>query len=247
MARRTDIPPYEIMRQRAADKAAASGESVSTTPSEPVTPVGAGPSPWWVGATVPIVLRIPRGLAALSILGLLLLVMLAYWVGASRGRSAAQQAISERNPDASALAGTRGVGHVSISRAQDAGQGAGDAAAGGTEEAEQQVVQTTFDERRERGLNYFRLVKTSREEGEQIAVFMAQAQIDIQLVLVDNDRSCIVYAVERGFRGDELSSDARRQHESHLRALGNQWKQLGSGHSNFGTMIPERYSGPGSG
>ncbi|XAL99253.1 hypothetical protein OT109_16935 [Phycisphaeraceae bacterium D3-23] len=245
MARRSDIPPYEIMRQRAADKAAAASRPAA--PTEPAPPVGAGPSPWWVGATVPIVLRVPRGLAALSILGLLLLVILSYWVGSARGRSAAQQQIADANPDASALAGPRGVGHVSISREQDAGEGPGDASAGDGADSEPQVVQTTFDERRERGLNYFRLVKTSREEGEQIAVFMAQAQIDIQLVLVENDRSCIVYAVERGFRGDELNSDARRQHESHLRALGNQWKQLGSGHSNFGTMIPERYSGPGSG
>ncbi|MFI4859321.1 MAG: hypothetical protein ACIAXF_01430 [Phycisphaerales bacterium JB063] len=245
MARRSDIPPYEIMRQRAADKAAAASGPAAA--SDPPTPVGAGPSPWWVGATVPIVLRIPRGLAVLSILGLLLLVMLAYWVGTARGRSAAQQQIAQGNPDAAVLAGPRGVGRVSITSEQDAVDGPGASQAGDGGPSPQQVVQTTFEERRERGLNYFRLVKTSREEGEQIAAFMAQAQIDIQLVLEDNERSCVVYAVERGFRGDELNSDARRQHESHLRALGNQWKQLGSGHSNFGTMIPERYSGPGSG
>ena len=189
---------------------------------------------------VPVVV----GLAVVVLAGLLLVMVLAYWVGSARGRGAAEAAYEARQGAGVGVPGPRGVGDISISRPQDPpavapgpGQVAGDPAGG-------QVVEPTYAEQRERGLNYFRLVATSREEGEEIAQFMASARIDIQLVLIDNDRSCIVYAVERGFRSDELNSDARRQHESHLRALGNQWRELGSGHSNFNTMIPERYQGP---
>lgn len=244
MAPRGNIPPYEIMRRRGSE-----GPASADAPAEPAASTGSRSeaSPWWVGATVPVVLRLSRGMAVLIVVGLLGLLVLAYWVGASRGRSAAEARFAEQLEGNGGVGGPRGVGQISVSRQPEPGGTGGN---GGSDASDDPpgptVVETSYTERRERGLNYFRLVYTSREEGEQIAAFLAQARIDTQLVLVDNDRSCIVYAVDRGFRGDELNSDARRQHESHLRALGNQWRELGSGHSNFNTMIPERYSGPGS-
>ena len=242
MSRRSDIPPYEIMRQQRLAEQASSKKAERVEPVDSADP-GLGPSPWWVGASVPIVLRIPRGLAVLCGVGLLLLLVLAYWVGASRGWSAAQSELADQQTDRATQGGTRGVGAVSISRLSEGEQEQGSSDSGDAGPVE---IHTSLDERRERGLNYFRLVRTSREEGEQIAAFMAQAQIDIQLVLLDNDERCIVYSVERGFRSDERNSDARRQHESHLRALGNQWRALGSGrsHSNFNTMILDLYEGP---
>lgn len=257
MARRGDIPPYEIMRQRG--KAAAAPEPVDQEQPGPAStektrwiPEGlfeGGPADWLAslkGAwAVPIALRVPRGLAVVVLVGLLLLMALAYWVGSARGRGAAEAAYEARLDAGAGVPGPRGMGGISISTQQEPPASAGAGGSGGAADpGGGPRVEPTYDDPRERGLNYFRLVATSPEEGREIAQFMAQARIDTHLYLVDNSGLCIVYAVERGFRSDELNSDARRQHESHLRALGNQWRELGSGHSNFATMIPERYDGP---
>lgn len=243
MARRDEIPPYEIMRQRAASGGAAPKPREASTLGDGGRRSG---SPWWVGASSPLVLRLPRGLAALAVLGLLLVVVLAYWVGASRGKSAAEAAYAQQQGQTGGVIGPRGVGGISVSRAGGPGgsQGNGEAGAGGSGGEPVQEVVTTFSEQRERGLNYFRLVYTSREEGEAMAEFMARNGIDIQLVLVDNDRSCIAYAVDRGFRSDERDSDARRYYESQLKELGDLWKQRGSGNSGFSTAYLELYKGP---
>ncbi len=241
MARRDDIPPYEIMRQRSAGGGAVPGPRTSEPSAKSSR---SGGSPWWVGASSPLVLRLPRGLAALAVLGLLLVIVLAYWVGASRGRSAAEAAYAQQQAQAGGIVpGPRGVGAVSVSRAGGPG-GNGEAGENGNGTESPQEVVTTFTERRERGLNYFRLIYTSREEGEAMAEFMARNGIDIQLVLVDNDRSCIAYAVDRGFRSDERDSDARRYYESQLKELGDLWKQRGSGNSGFSTAYLELYKGP---
>jgi len=258
MARRGEIPPYEIMRQRG--KASPPAVEVNEDDAADLpqaermrwVPEGlfaGGPGEWLTSLkdawAVPIALRVPRGLAAAVGVGLLLLMVLAYWVGSARGRGAAEAAFEARLETGVGVPGPRGMGGITISTPETASEPVGDGGGDGAgDPAEGPRVEPTYDDPRERGLNYFRLVATSPEEGREIAQFMAQARIDTHLYLVDNSGLCIVYAVERGFRSDELNSDARRQHESHLRALGNQWRELGSGHSNFATMIPERYDGP---
>ena len=233
------------MRLRAASGTPAPDGDPSPAVAKPILSAGLL---GWAGASSPIVLRLPRGLAVLLVLGLLLLIMMAYWVGASRGRAAADAAYAQSQAVVVGSAGPRGVGEITIYRPSEppAGGGRGSGGGGADEPGADPVqpVRTTFDDRRERGLNYFRLVVTSREEGEGIADFMARNGIDIQLVLVDNDRSCIVYAVDRGFRSDERDSDARLYYESKLKELGDLWRQQGSGYSGFSTAYLELYKGP---
>jgi len=237
MARRDHIPPYEIMRSRgergvpgdvSGDHDAGGGQDSAAAPSS-------GKAPWWVGSAAPLVLRVPRGLAVAGIAGLLLLVILAYWVGKSRGRSLEQQAQAQVEGPQTGV-GSQRPGSVYESRTQRPGPEAAT-----TDDPPE--IRTHQAEKREQGLNYFRLATIDPEEGRQIAEFMAAAGIDIQLNIDENRGRCVVYAVERGFRANELDSDERRALQSDLMRLGRLWKQQRSGNTDFNSMQPERYNG----
>lgn len=242
MARRNQIPPYEIMRHGSGAKGigvSSSGvaddaeQDESQSSLEGVGDARRGKAPWWVGSASPLVLRLPRGVAVAVVAGIFLVVVMAYWVGKSRGQSIEKDAQKQAQTIGTRVGSPR-PGGIYISQAGETDGGGG---------SQPSTVQTYREEKRENGLNYFRLATTDVEEGTLLAEFMAAAGIDIQLVIDENKGRCVVYVVERGFRPNELSSDARRDLESRLLSLGRLWKQQRSGNNDFTSMQPEKYTG----
>ena len=235
MPKRDQTPPYEIMRSKsrpsARTSAVADAQDQASDPDESAQPEGGSTAvsgrrpPWWVGSTAPVVLRLPRGLAALSVAGLLLLIVIAYWVGAVRGAAAVKT-----GPDELGIGDRPAPGWF---EAQQKGYG-------GPEVGVPEKPVTA--ERREPGLNYMRLIESSKKDCEALAEFFGAREVAIQLVPVNNGKTWVAYAVKRGYRRDELKSESRKLYEQQLRSLGRQWKQNGGG-TDLSTMYFDRYDG----
>lgn len=212
MPKRDYTPPYEIMRgssnapQGDASDSTASSQHATDPPSTPTAK-----APWWVGSSSPIVLRLPKGLAVLAVVGLLLLIVVAYSVGSARGAASAKpelvQAIGER------------TGPAGWFEAED------DAYEGPVERPPEKVI---LDERREPGLWYLRLMTSTPEDCRRLAEFMHSRGVAIQLVMRDNGRS-VAYAIDRGYRTDEKDSEAAQHYLGWMRQRGREWKLRNGG------------------
>ena len=230
MPKRDSTPPYEIMRSRSA--APGSGASGDSGVSEPVQrqeesiPRPPGRAPWWVGSASPLVLRVPRGIAILSVAGLLLVIVVAYMVGSIRGAAAAKP-----DPIEAGLGERTGPNGFFVSPEDD---------------FDREEVEVPEDallvERREPGLNYMQLITSTREDCEKLARFFGARGVAIQLVPVHNKGLWVAYAVKRGYRSDEMGSESRQRYEDMLRSIGRQYKQ--SGGVDLSTMLFNRYDGP---
>jgi hypothetical protein len=177
------------------------------------------------------VLRVPRGLAAVIVLGLFLLIVLAYWVGSARGSAATRAELTERGAVAGAP-GPREAPPISVSQESPP-------SAAGTGEPVQRVEQ----ERRRPGLNYLQLQTGGRDEGQRLAEFMADKGVQIQLVETAGGE-WVVFAVDRGYRADELNSESCVAYKRKLMDLGRAWKRHnGNRGSDLNTMLFTRFDG----
>ena len=234
MAKRDQTPPYEIMRSRggASGSGAPVGEVESGSPvvtEKDSIPRPPGRAPWWVGSASPLVLRVPRGVAIMCVAGLLLVIVLAYWVGSMRGAAGARP-----EPDEPGLGERTGPNGFFESPDDDY--------AGPKVDVPEDVLTA---ERREPGLNYMQLITSTREDCEKLARFFGARGVAIQLVPVHNKGLWVAYAVKRGYRSDEMGSESQKRYEQMLRSLGRQWKQSNSGRgTDLSTMIFNRYDGP---
>lgn len=243
MARRDQTPPYEIMRSRQPGGASGVGPSGSSglpseggpsmpvpNASEPATTTP-GRAPWWVGSSAPLVLRVPRGLALLAVVGVLGVIVLAYLVGSARGAASAKP-----DPEDASLGERSGPDGYFVS-SED-----------GYEGTEIDVPGDALTaERREPGLNYMRLIQSNEADCRKLAEFFGSRGVAIQLVLVNNARSCIAYAVKRGYRGDELDSESCKRYRQQLLSIGQQWKiQNGNRGTDLSTMYFELYNPRGN-
>ncbi len=234
MAKRDQTPPYEIMRSRGGPAGGSTpvGEVDSETPAvneRESIPRPPGRAPWWVGSASPLVLRVPRGLAVLSVLGLLLVLVVAYWVGSMRGAASAKPEVVEAG-----LGQRVGPDGFFISPEDD------------YKGPEVDVPEDALTvERREPGLNYMQLITSTKADCEKLARFFGARGVAIQLVPVHNKGLWVAFAVKRGYRSDEMGSESQVRYEQMLRSLGRQWKQSNSGRgSDLSTMIFNRYDGP---
>lgn len=234
MGKRDHTPPYEIMRSRggaSGGSASTGGEVEGDSASPAVTekdsiPRPPGRAPWWVGSASPLVLRLPRGVAVLSVVGLLLLIVVAYGVGSIRGAAGAQ-------PEASGP----GMGERIVSNGFF--ESPDDDYAGPEVDVPEDALMA---EQREPGLNYMQLITSTREDCEKLARFFGARGVAIQLVPVHNKGLWVAYAVKRGYRADEMGSESQQRYEQMLKSLGRQYKQ--SGGTDLATMIFNRYDGP---
>lgn len=224
--RRGNRAPYEIMGTvtRGAASAPVDEPEVSYEreyPSERRSGIWWGA---WQGASVPVILRVPRGFAVLGAFGVLGLIVLAYWVGYSRGSNAA--AIG---PDGSQVVlrddRVPRVGRVIEMRSSAAGAGthdASDVAGGGA---------VTDGDPRRIGLNYLILARFPRilhDEAVRLSRFLEEAGVETAVVSSDTGELFHVVGL-RGFTTEEYRAGRHHGYMDQMRRLGRQWKSHNNG------------------
>ena len=254
-ARRDKIPPYEIMGPRGrlagrgarhdseaggegADGPEPSGWRISwvTDRSESGEGAASGPAAWWAwsGAGVPIILRVPRGVAIAAAVGLLGLLVLAYWVGYERGDAAAAQRVRAE--------------YTGSGPAPDAPPAPNRGAAGGPTGAPEPnpaggttAAPDTADPR-QAGLNYFVVASYPRDHAERCARFLASRGVETVIGSANNDGLHAVWVVERGFTADQYGGAAYTEFKRRLRELGRAWRRFNDGQGDaFETMTTYKY------
>lgn len=238
--RRDNTPPYEIMGHH------------------PVQPQvsGRGPRPgggfrsgfgsgvggfgrslldaWQAGASEPLLLRVPRGMAVSLLAGLLGLLILAYWVGYSRGGSVAEKRVTAIYEPA-----LNGAGRVPPSRP---------GALQGTESRAPLTGPMTRGrvDRRTPGLNYLVLASCPPKEAQRLQAFLAERQVDVMVGPRNNKGLCQVIAL-RGFtRQQYRDTDEKTRFMVRMRALGRDWKSSNKGKGDdLSSMYYDKYDPPG--
>jgi len=226
--RRDHIPPYEIMGRP-------SGES----PKAPVPPIKTSRpavADWMQSWQEPVILRVPRGLALLILLGVLGLIVLAYAVGHSRGDAAGVARLEQQWKDESAWSRPRlpprVAGGATSASSSDAPKALGEG-----------VGVAPKDDFRTPGQNYFVLAHYPDQRAQALAAFLETYGVEIALVSGHNTRLAKVVAL-RGFSREALTSEERRDYESRLRRLGREWKAANDGKGkDLSDLYLERYEG----
>lgn len=234
--RRDNTPPFEIMGSR---------------PSSPQAP-GRGPRPgsgfgagiggffrsiadaWHSSASEPITLRVPRGMVLALMGGLLGLLILSYWVGHSRGGSAAEKRVTEMYQPA--LDGTGRVppqGRIEAnSDTSDTGQGADSGVS-----AQRDL--------RIRGRNYLILALSPQDEAQRLQAFLAERGVDVMVGPRNNKGLCQVIALN-GFTREQIrDTDADDRYRTRLQAYGREWKTSNKGKGDdLSSMYYQKYEPP---
>ncbi len=202
----------------------------------------AGGTPWWVGSSAPIVLRVPRGLAVVICLALVGLIVLAYFVGVVRGSSGLEARVNtavevellQASQHGMAPPDVRGSKQI-IGRKEDTGVSG---AKPGTESPR---------DPRKPGLNYMVLATLPGPDAIPLVDFLRDNGVETILVSVTvrGSEQVKVVAVNKGFEGAELNSQARGEYQSMLRTLGRAWKRHNGNRGDaLGTMYFDKYVPP---
>ncbi len=223
--RRDNTPPYEIMGKQ---------------PAQPQAP-GRGPRPgggarsgfggfsrsmmdaWRNGASEPLLLRVPRGMALCLLAGLLGLLILSYWVGYSRGDSAAEKRMTEiYEPNLD------GADRVPPTRLRGS-EGPTNTDSGASGQISFQRTGAPNADPRAVGLNYLVLATCPLEEAQRLQRFMAGRQVDVMIGLGNNKglhRVIVLKGITPQQYGDK---DFRERILAPMRALGRDWKAFNKG------------------
>ncbi len=240
-ARRKDsTPPFEIMGP-------SFHEPQVSKPVQQVEPdmqsapgtveSAAATGPWWGGSGMPIVLRLPRGMAVLMIVGVLLLLLLAYWVGFTRGQGAAERHL-DRQLQAEMELNRRTYRRLLPVLSEDQPVMI-------MPETENSPEITTMSDSREMGLNYMVLARYQPDEAARLAEFLLSQGVATVLDPVQNGRFYLVIAVNQGFSADQLSSGQRREYEAWLKEIGiSWWRYNGNKGDKLETMYFDKYERP---
>lgn len=241
--RRDNTPPYEIMGNRP------SVPQASGRGPRPRSSAGAGISgffesiadTWRSGASEPLTLRVPRGMAVAMLAGLLGLLVLAYWVGYSRGDSAADKRVraeyepaladdGRAPPERSVTAPGTGPG----SRINATNNGPGTASA-----------PVTQSDPRVKGNNYLILALYPEEEARRLKAFLAQRQVEVMVGPRNNKGLCQVIALNGFTREQVRDTDAAERFLTKMRALGRDWKAANDNRGDdLASMYYDKYQPP---
>lgn len=223
--RSTNVPPYEVMKDTQGSSAV---QELETDPSESASrSLEREPSsvPWGVKARPALVVRIPRGYVWLFATGLLAIVVLAYWIGSSRGYRLAKREISslehwmtDHPSDTPLVTGTTPGGAMVTYAPGPSGH----------------------TELRQPGLHYFVLADYPKTEARRLVQFLRENRVDSAAYGAHNGGLMRVVAL-RGLNADQLTNEARRQFEQQLRTLGRRWKDLHRGASDLADLQLQRY------
>ncbi len=221
-ARRHDnTPPYEIMGSTA-NKPQASGRG--PRPGSGIGGFGRSVvEAWRDGANEPLLLRVPRGMALCILGGLLGLLFLSYWVGYSRGWSAAEKdvtAIYEPNLD--------GAGRIPPSR-PGVTSGTNTTDSGSSGQLSGQRSTTAGTDPRIPGMNYLVLAIYPYDEARRLQTFMAGREVEVMLGPRNNKGLCQVITL-RGFSRQQFrDTDEAERFRTRLQGLGRDWKAANNG------------------
>lgn len=224
--RRRDIPPYEIMRPggREARKQPASAWRAPRRAED--APAEGGPTTLgdWLTGGEPVVLRLPKGVALLIAAGVLLLILVAYWVGHARGGAAADARYQER---AEALNQTRPSGPMPVILEPDSRI---------VNPPNTAVPAGSVYDTRVKGLNYLILAQYPEAEAQRLHAFLAERGVETLVTSSDNARLFLVVGAE-GYQ----SPSAGKTYQDTLRRLGREWKSDGRGGDDLSTMWWKKY------
>ncbi len=231
---RDNKPPYEIMGQRpVTPQAPGRGPRPGAGPGAGLGGVGRSLiEAWRTGASEPMVLRVPRGVAVGLLAGLVGLLVLSYWVGYSRGDSSAQRRVrAEYEP---ALTDS---GRVPPPRYRSDGAGTG--VQGGA------ISPQGYDDPRVPGRNYLVLALYPPDEARRLQAFLAGRQVDVMVGLRNNKELSQVIALNGFTREQMRDSDAEETFKAKLRGLGREWKAANGGKGDdLSSMYFDRYEPP---
>ncbi len=249
MRRRNSPSPYEVMTspQYADDKptddpVAAHPRSVAAPPPETIEH-GVGTAGWWAswwGQTQhPVVLRLPKGQAALLGLVFFLMILLAYWVGVMRGYRSGQ-----REPSLQSVIATEALPDTRSSSPPVAlpdDPATRDRPTRAAHLGDFSPVARVQSDPRQVGLNYFVLAHYPKEDAHRLVQFLANEGVPAAGFGKHGKNRYQVVALE-GFHKDELDSSDYNQYKQKLLRLGHVWHSRGLG-PNFSGIFPALYNG----
>jgi len=234
-ARRHDnTPPYEIMGSTA-NKPQASGRG--PRPGSGIGGFGRSViDAWRDGASEPLLLRVPRGMALCLLAGFLGLLFLSYWVGHSRGWSAGEREMTakyEPNLDGAERTPPTRTGAFQGSETTDSGvsgQVSGQRPAG------------VVTDQRTPGTNYLVLAIYPYDEARRLQTFLAGREVEVMLGPRNNKGLCQVIT-QRGFTRQQFrDTNEAEKFRTRLQAFGRDWKAANSGKGDdLSSMYYEKY------
>lgn len=216
----------------------------------PLSPPPASPASLGLHRHIPSALgggrivRVPIGYAWLAGAGVVMIVILTYVMGYSRGeqagRSSLDSAMAERLQADELLRGTTDPLNAPLGQGGDArpptradrdeaaGESKASAAAGGAGDP------------RQPGLNYFTLMHAKKAGAERFIDFCRERGLDAHAVPVNNGRSFQVIVLP-GHAGSERSSEAVKRLEQQITRVSSQWREQTR---EVLRPYPAKYAGP---
>lgn len=168
---------------------------------------------WRTRAQQTIVLRVPTGLAAMAGLATLLMLVLAYWAGHTRGGRDVQMHVGQSDVDSVQY---HPINSAADDRQMDVQPYFPDPSVV-PQNAQTEVVA------RKLGYNYFVLAHYPQVEAQHLVDFLSRHGVDAAAFKPHNRRLFQVVAL-RGFRREEINGTVRQEYEQKLRQLGRTWK-----------------------
>lgn len=241
-------PPYEVMgdlaRRRASGRRPGGTDEAEAEPdpsasaAETTAEAGdsAGPSgaarlwQWAASRGAPLTLRVPRGLAAAVVTGVLGLLVLAWWVGYVQGEHAAETRF-ERGLQGQAARMQQGPPTDAGGAA--AGSARGEQVSGGAGQSTAATGDGPLGQNaREAGLNYDVLLTCDLNRARDLAAFYRSRGVAIHLENLDNNRAQ-VWVVGQGYRPSALASDNRPKDPSYIERVIELGKQYARQHEGI--------------
>lgn len=270
-------PPFEVMRTRVNQPArsyAPTATSQEATASPRSLPADASrdasvDGDWLSQARQPFVLRLPRGQAAAIVGAMLLLIVLAYGVGHTRGVRIGEEAVrsqmgelSEAVPLLPEDAGRSGSGSPTLTVGSGTGtatisngtrttmaqaspeHGSGSAqfvSSGQAAEANQGAsIRRASADPREPGLNYFVLAHYPIEDAARLKKFLEQQGVPCVILSTGRSDQYQVQALN-GFLREELDSREFNVFREKLIRLGFIWKREHRGPTDLSGAYPQLF------
>ncbi len=213
----------------------------------------------------PIILRLPRGLAVMLVLLLVVAVTVAFMVGRSQGYRAGQALTQQptaigpmpgnvgvpmgttgttsgaQGTTGSSTVGTPGRSTTGTPPGTTSGTTSSGTATGATAAGQVQIVELPGSaDARVKGLNYF-VQNESDAMARRLVQFLWINGVEAQAVERHNGRFQVIFL--EGFDRAEISSSRKREYERVLKQLGKAWKAQTPGASDLEQIYLDRYDG----